>query len=149
MTDPSIPDPQAGGDGVLRAHAKDQYAAELAALAAVDDRPRPPRWRLSPWAVTTYLLGPARVTVVIVATPASDPVSCRSPVGGVVTGSLKFSRNRTVPNGDPAVAPWAVSAVPFWIVSRISWSVTFSCQSGRVRSGARTIGPWGPSPRPR
>jgi MoxR-like ATPase len=42
---------------LLRAHAEDQYAAELNALAAVDDRPRPPRWRLSPWAVTTYLLG--------------------------------------------------------------------------------------------
>jgi MoxR-like ATPase len=42
---------------LLRAHAEDQYAAELTALAAVDDRPRPPRWRLSPWAVTTYLLG--------------------------------------------------------------------------------------------
>lgn len=42
---------------ILRAHAEQQYAAELAALAAQDDRPRPPNWRLSPWAVTTYLLG--------------------------------------------------------------------------------------------
>ncbi|MBS0659033.1 MAG: AAA family ATPase [Verrucomicrobia bacterium] len=42
---------------VLRAHAEQQYAAELAALAACDDRPRPPQWKLSPWAVTTYLLG--------------------------------------------------------------------------------------------
>jgi MoxR-like ATPase len=42
---------------VLRAHAEDAYADELAALGAADDRPRPPRWRLSPWAVTTYLLG--------------------------------------------------------------------------------------------
>jgi len=42
---------------LLRAHAEDEYAAELAALAATDDRPRPPRWRLSPWAVATYLLG--------------------------------------------------------------------------------------------
>ena len=42
---------------VLRAHAEDAYAAELVALAATDARPRPPRWRLSPWAVTTYLLG--------------------------------------------------------------------------------------------
>lgn len=41
----------------LRPHAEDAYAAELAALAAVDDRPRPPSWRLSPWAVVTYLLG--------------------------------------------------------------------------------------------
>jgi MoxR-like ATPase len=42
---------------LLRAHAEDEYAAELAALAATDDRPRPPQWRLSPWAVATYLLG--------------------------------------------------------------------------------------------
>ena len=44
---------------LLRAHAEDEYAAELAALAAADDRPRPPQWRLSPWAVATYLLGGA------------------------------------------------------------------------------------------
>ena len=44
-------------DDVLRAHAEQQFAGELAALAASDERPRPPRWRLSPWAVTTYLLG--------------------------------------------------------------------------------------------
>lgn len=42
---------------VLREHAEQAYAAELAALAASDERPRPPQWRLSPWAVTTYLLG--------------------------------------------------------------------------------------------
>ncbi len=42
---------------ILRPHAEDQYAAELAALVATDDRPRPPNWRLSPWAVVTYLLG--------------------------------------------------------------------------------------------
>ncbi|MER5439264.1 AAA family ATPase [Streptomyces sp. NPDC002790] len=44
-------------DEVLRAHAEDAFAQELAALAAQDDRPRPARWRLSPWAVATYLLG--------------------------------------------------------------------------------------------
>jgi len=43
----------------LRQHAEQQFAAELAALAAADTRPRPPGWRLSPWAVTTYLLGGA------------------------------------------------------------------------------------------
>ncbi|MBW3640516.1 MAG: AAA family ATPase [Actinobacteria bacterium] len=42
---------------VLRPHAEDQYAAELAALDAADDRQRPPAWRLSPWAVVTYVLG--------------------------------------------------------------------------------------------
>ncbi len=42
---------------VLRPHAEQDHADELATLAAVDDRPRPPSWRLSPWAVVTYLLG--------------------------------------------------------------------------------------------
>jgi MoxR-like ATPase len=42
---------------VLREHAEQQFREELEALARVDSRPRPPRWRLSPWAVATYLLG--------------------------------------------------------------------------------------------
>jgi MoxR-like ATPase len=42
---------------VLRRHAEEEFAAELEQLAAVDDRARPPSWRLSPWAVTDYLLG--------------------------------------------------------------------------------------------
>ena len=42
---------------VQRQHAEQQFAEELAALAAADDRPRPPSWKLSPWAVRTYLLG--------------------------------------------------------------------------------------------
>jgi MoxR-like ATPase len=42
---------------VLRAHAEQQYAEELHEVARSDTRPRPPRWRLSPWAVATYLLG--------------------------------------------------------------------------------------------
>ncbi len=41
----------------LRLHAEQEFAAELAALAAADERPRPPSWKLSPWAVVTYLLG--------------------------------------------------------------------------------------------
>src|SRR3954466_2752812 len=45
------------GTGVLRRHAEDQFAEELAAVAAADDRPRPPNWRLSPWAVATDVLG--------------------------------------------------------------------------------------------
>ena len=47
------------GDAVLRPHAEQEHRAELDALAAADDRPRPPGWRLSPWAVTVYLLGGA------------------------------------------------------------------------------------------
>ncbi|PXY30253.1 ATPase [Prauserella sp. PE36] len=42
---------------ILRAHAEVQHAEELAALARSDGRPRPPNWRLSPWAVATYVLG--------------------------------------------------------------------------------------------
>lgn len=41
----------------LRQHAEQEYAQELEALAAVDDRQKPPGWKLSPWAVKTYLLG--------------------------------------------------------------------------------------------
>ncbi len=42
---------------VLRDTAEALYAAELAALARLDERPRPPNWKLSPWAVAQYLLG--------------------------------------------------------------------------------------------
>lgn len=41
----------------LRPHAEHSYAAELEALVRIDDRPRPPNWKLSPWAVKLYLLG--------------------------------------------------------------------------------------------
>jgi MoxR-like ATPase len=44
-------------DSKLRLHAEQQFADELAALAEVDDRQRPPNWKLSPWAVKTYLMG--------------------------------------------------------------------------------------------
>ncbi|RKR92415.1 dynein-related subfamily AAA family protein [Micromonospora pisi] len=67
----------------LRPHAEQLFAEELAALASVDDRPRPPGWRLSPQAVVTYLLGddakitpkyvgPRRLMEVAVATLATD-----------------------------------------------------------------------------
>ncbi|HYN95938.1 MAG TPA: AAA family ATPase [Pilimelia sp.] len=71
------------GAAVLREHAERLHADELAALAAADDRPRPPGWRLSPQAVVTYLLGdgdgispkyvgPRRLIEVAVATLATD-----------------------------------------------------------------------------
>ncbi|MDF3291092.1 MULTISPECIES: ATP-binding protein [Streptomyces] len=71
----------------LRPHAEDAFAEELKALSAVDDRPRPARWRLSPWAVATYLMGgtlsdgtvispkyvgPRRIIEVAVSTLATD-----------------------------------------------------------------------------
>lgn len=49
-----------GTPEVLRPHAEQAYADELAALRARDadtGRVRPPSWQLSPAAVTTYLLG--------------------------------------------------------------------------------------------
>ena len=42
---------------VMRQHAEHQYAEELAVIAQQDQRERPPNWRLSPWAVVTYLMG--------------------------------------------------------------------------------------------
>src|SRR4051812_18067754 len=42
---------------LLREHAEQQFAQELHELERSDTRQRPPNWRLSPWAVTTYLLG--------------------------------------------------------------------------------------------
>lgn len=70
-----------------RQHAEIRYADELAAVAKSDERPRPPRWRLSPQAVVTYLMGatltdgfvvspkyigPRRLIEVAVATLATD-----------------------------------------------------------------------------
>jgi MoxR-like ATPase len=72
---------------LLRPHAEQAYTDELAALAAADDRPRPPSWRLSPHAVVDYLMGvtladgsvitpkyigPRRLIEVAVATIATD-----------------------------------------------------------------------------
>src|SRR5919198_69362 len=42
---------------ILRAHAEQDNAAELEALASLDDRQRPLGWKLSPWAVVEYVMG--------------------------------------------------------------------------------------------
>ncbi|GCE06584.1 ATP-binding protein [Dictyobacter aurantiacus] len=44
-------------EAVLRQHAEQQFAEELAELSKVDSRQRPPNWQLSPWAVRLYLMG--------------------------------------------------------------------------------------------
>jgi MoxR-like ATPase len=44
-------------EAVIRQHAEQQYAEELAELAKEDTRQRPPNWVLSPWAVRIYLMG--------------------------------------------------------------------------------------------
>src|SRR6202043_860927 len=53
---PDVP-PAGSTSSVVREHAEIQFAAELDALGRADLKPRPPRWKLSPWAVSTYLLG--------------------------------------------------------------------------------------------
>lgn len=83
-TGPGLPE---ATTAALRPHAEHAFADELTALAAADDRPRPARWRLSPWAVATYLLGgtlpdgtvitpkyvgPRRIVEVAVTTLATD-----------------------------------------------------------------------------
>ena len=55
--EPAIINGEASSQTVLRQHAEQQYAEELAELAKADERQRPPNWRLSPWAVRLYLLG--------------------------------------------------------------------------------------------
>ncbi|HFA51928.1 MAG TPA: ATPase [Bacteroidetes bacterium] len=42
---------------ILRPHAETVYAKELSAIAKSDKHARPTNWKLSPWAVVTYLLG--------------------------------------------------------------------------------------------
>lgn len=71
----------------IREHAEKIYARELELLAAADERPRPLNWKLSPWAVVTYLsggkmahgeliepkyIGPRRLLEIAVATLATD-----------------------------------------------------------------------------
>jgi MoxR-like ATPase len=49
--------PPATNGGMLRAPAEMLYAEELEQLAKEDKHPRPPRWKLSPRAVATYITG--------------------------------------------------------------------------------------------
>src|SRR6187402_2260624 len=44
----------------LRLPAEQKFAEELAALAKADQGPKPPRWRLSPKSVETYIMGSDR-----------------------------------------------------------------------------------------
>ena len=72
---------------IQRQPGEQEFAAELQALAKSDTRQRPPHWKLSPWAVVTYILGgttdsgevispkyvgPRRLIEIAVATLATD-----------------------------------------------------------------------------
>src|SRR5690242_357458 len=54
---PAVINSEPALQAVLRQHAEQQYAEELAELAKIDERQRPPSWKLSPWAARLYLLG--------------------------------------------------------------------------------------------
>jgi MoxR-like ATPase len=56
-TEVGAPSAELNLDAVVRRHAEQQYGEELAELAKIDTRQRPPNWKLSPWAARTYLLG--------------------------------------------------------------------------------------------
>ncbi len=47
----------AGDASILRQHAENEFAQELAEIQQQDGRQKPPNWRLSPWAVALYVLG--------------------------------------------------------------------------------------------
>ena len=49
--------PEPTQSALLREHAEQQFVHELDELAKIDSRQRPPNWKLSPWAVSLYLLG--------------------------------------------------------------------------------------------
>jgi MoxR-like ATPase len=44
-------------NNLIRPHTESTYAEELKFLIENDDKPRPTSWKMSPWAVVTYLLG--------------------------------------------------------------------------------------------
>lgn len=44
-------------DKILRLSAEHEYESELKALAKFDNKIKPPNWKLSPWAVVTYIMG--------------------------------------------------------------------------------------------
>lgn len=75
--------------------AEDRFAQELAFLAALDDGPRPPAWRLTPAAVVTFIMGSGD-------RPVSLPSSRR---GADLPDRLKISQKYV---GDPALVERSV-----------------------------------------
>ena len=100
---------------ILRAHAKQARADELAALERLDDRQRPPGWRLSPWAavefvvggrlsdgteITPKYIGDRRLVEIAVATLATDRALLLLGVPGTASeGWIYLLFEATDPNG--------------------------------------------------
>ncbi|KYK17100.1 MULTISPECIES: AAA family ATPase [Streptomyces] len=135
------PSPEGGasrpvpGADALRPHAEEAFAAELAALAAQDDRPRPPRWKLSPWAVATYLLGgtlpdgteispkyvgPRRIVEVAVSTLATDRALLLLGVPGTAKTSMSEHLAAAV-SGDSTLLVQGTAGTPEEAV-RYGWN---------------------------
>lgn len=152
------PHAESRAEAALRPHAEHAFADELAALAAADDRPRPARWRLSPWAVATYLLGgtlpdgtaispkyvgPRRIVEVAVSTLATDRALLLLGVPGTAKTWVSEHLAAAV-SGDSTLLVQGTAGTP----RRRSGTAgtTRSCsrtaRAARRSCPARSCGPW-------
>ena len=106
---------------IQRALAEQAYADELDQLARNDRRPRPPNWRMSPWAVATYLLGGtlddgfvitpkyignARVIDALLARSNRAIVKARLPAPGRVSGLADLGLYDSERDDDELLTHW-------------------------------------------
>ena len=134
----TAPEPDATS-AVLRPHAEQEFAHELAALARVDDRERPPNWRLSPWAVVQYVLGGTlsdgtvltpkyvgqrRLVEIAVATLATDRALLLLGAPNVRATGVTFTGNQAADGG--AVAAENSTA----LFSKADWNNNTATNSG-------------------
>jgi MoxR-like ATPase len=73
---------------ILREPAEVRYAAELEALAAADDGPKPPGWKLSPKAVRTFILGNAGTEPSAAASAKGAKAKKGTPVAPTAAGTI-------------------------------------------------------------
>ena len=104
--------PRVPATNVLRPHAEHEFAHELVALSALDQRERPPSWLLSPWAVVTYLMG-GTLTDGTVVTPKY--VGQRRLIE-IAVATLATDRALLL-MGVPLLALTVLAAVFFWYVA--------------------------------
>ena len=141
--------------GLLRPHAEQVYAGELAALARHDDGLRPPSWRLSPRAVVTYLLGgeladgtvitpkyvgPRRLIEVAVATLATDRALLLLGVPGTAKTWVSEHLAAAV-SGDSTLLVQGTSGTGSVFSDRIVISASCTSDGMRVSSSTRATRP--------
>ena len=72
--------------------AEHAYADELAFLAAYDDGPRPPGWRLTPRAVVTFIVGSAGQELSLAnGSPPRRAARASSPIGASSSATGRWS----------------------------------------------------------